>query len=250
MQLLAGRRAQRHAEPHVAAARDLAEAYHYLDSYGRVYDRPDFLGNDQTVSGSWRDDAFVTQLAHQVLDLDRDPTQLQSNSDYMRAGIAADDRPPEHDDLPSFSPVLHRLRGSWKLRSRGDAESRQGRRAQLPATAFLERRAVRSCVHMAYDELLALPAIAHRLADGTEYFGRLGQVAYDEAEDKVQCHLCGGWFRAFGGSHLRRTKRALSRWMRAWACGSSGLPAMADDRVWRDWGAFLSLIAGWRALVR
>jgi transposase-like protein len=47
-------------------------------------------------------------------------------------------------------------------------------------------------------------ASAYRLADGTEYFGQLGQVAHDEAEDKVQCHLCGGWFRAFGGSHLRR----------------------------------------------
>jgi hypothetical protein len=34
-------------------------------------------------------------------------------------------------------------------------------------------------------------AVAHRLADGTEYFGQLDQVAYDEAEDKVQCHLCG-----------------------------------------------------------
>jgi transposase-like protein len=47
-------------------------------------------------------------------------------------------------------------------------------------------------------------AIACRLGDGTKYFGQLGQIAYDEAEDKVQCHLCGGWFRGFGGSHLRR----------------------------------------------
>jgi hypothetical protein len=47
--------------------------------------------------------------------------------------------------------------------------------------------------------------VAHRLADGTEYFGRLGQLAYDESEDMVQCHLCGRRFRAFGGSHLRRT---------------------------------------------
>ena len=44
-----------------------------------------------------------------------------------------------------------------------------------------------------------------QLADGTDYFGQLGELAYDEAEDKVQCHLCGGWFRSFGGSHLRRT---------------------------------------------
>jgi hypothetical protein len=44
----------------------------------------------------------------------------------------------------------------------------------------------------------------NRLADGTEYFGQLGQIAYDEAADKVQCHLCGRWFRGYGGSHLRR----------------------------------------------
>jgi transposase-like protein len=76
------------------------------------------------------------------------------------------------------------------------------------------RSAARHCVsrepsgaarYMVYDELLAPAAIADRLADGTDYFGRLGQLAYDEAEDKVQCHLCGGWFRGFGGSHLRRT---------------------------------------------
>ena len=58
---------------------------------------------------------------------------------------------------------------------------------------------------MAPEKQLALPAIVSRLADGTAYFGRLGEIAYDEAEDKVQCHLCGGWFRGFGGSHLRRT---------------------------------------------
>jgi hypothetical protein len=47
--------------------------------------------------------------------------------------------------------------------------------------------------------------VAHWLADGTEYFGRPGQLAYDESEDTVQCHLCGRCFRPFGGSHLRRT---------------------------------------------
>src|SRR5450432_2861735 len=49
-----------------------------------------------------------------------------------------------------------------------------------------------------------LAASMNRLANGTEYVGRLGQIAYDEDADKVQCHLCGGWFRGFGGSHLRR----------------------------------------------
>ena len=85
--LLAGRREQRHAEPEIARARDLAEAYHYLDYYGHVYAEPDFLGNDQTVSGSWRADRFIAQLARQVLDLGGDPTLLELRSEYMRAGI-------------------------------------------------------------------------------------------------------------------------------------------------------------------
>jgi hypothetical protein len=43
-----------------------------------------------------------------------------------------------------------------------------------------------------------------RLADGTTYFGRLGEVACDGAEDRVQSHLCGGWYRWIGGTHLTR----------------------------------------------
>jgi hypothetical protein len=86
-QLLAGRRQQRHAEREIAAARDLAEAYHYLDYYGHVYAQPDFLGDDQTVRGGWRADAFIAQLARQVLDLGGEPALLEPRSDYMRAGI-------------------------------------------------------------------------------------------------------------------------------------------------------------------
>jgi predicted nucleic acid-binding Zn-ribbon protein len=44
-----------------------------------------------------------------------------------------------------------------------------------------------------------------RLADGTRYFGQLAELAYDPDEDRVQCHLCGDWFRLLGSSHLRRT---------------------------------------------
>jgi hypothetical protein len=58
-----------------------------LDYYGHVYAQPDFLGNDQTVSGSWRADRFIAQLARQVLALGGDPTLLDTHSDYMRAGI-------------------------------------------------------------------------------------------------------------------------------------------------------------------
>jgi hypothetical protein len=54
-----------------------------------VYAAPDFLGNDQTVSGSWRADRLITQLARQVLHLGGDPTLLNTHSDYMRAGISA-----------------------------------------------------------------------------------------------------------------------------------------------------------------
>jgi hypothetical protein len=43
------------------------------------------------------------------------------------------------------------------------------------------------------------------LEDGTPYFGELGELAYDPDEDRVQCHLCGGWYRFVGSSHLRRS---------------------------------------------
>ena len=43
------------------------------------------------------------------------------------------------------------------------------------------------------------------LEDGTPYFGELGELAYDPDEDRVQCHLCGRWYRFVGSSHLRRS---------------------------------------------
>jgi len=43
------------------------------------------------------------------------------------------------------------------------------------------------------------------LPDGTPYYGRLGEIAYDADEDRVQCHLCGQWFRWIGGTDLART---------------------------------------------
>jgi hypothetical protein len=39
-----------------------------------------------------------------------------------------------------------------------------------------------------------------RLADGTFYYGQIGEMAHDE--DRVQCHLCGKWFKWVGGAHL------------------------------------------------
>jgi rubrerythrin len=41
-----------------------------------------------------------------------------------------------------------------------------------------------------------------RLSDGTRYFAPLGEIPYDAEEDRVQCHLCGGWLRTIGGAHL------------------------------------------------
>lgn len=30
----------------------------------------------------------------------------------------------------------------------------------------------------------------------------MGEIPYDPDEDRVQCHLCGGWYRIIGGTHL------------------------------------------------
>jgi hypothetical protein len=35
-------------------------------------------------------------------------------------------------------------------------------------------------------------------------YAPLGVLPYDADEDRVQCHLCGGWFRALAPGHLRR----------------------------------------------
>jgi hypothetical protein len=35
------------------------------------------------------------------------------------------------------------------------------------------------------------------------YFAPLGEIAYDADEDRVQCHLCGQWYRVIAGSHLQ-----------------------------------------------
>jgi hypothetical protein len=41
------------------------------------------------------------------------------------------------------------------------------------------------------------------LPDGTPYFGKLGEMAYDPDTDLVQCHLCGQWQKWVGGMHRR-----------------------------------------------
>ena len=67
------------------------------------------------------------------------------------------------------------------------------------------------------------------MPDGAIYFGKLGELAYDAAEDKVQCHLCGGWYRAIGGSHLRRTHGwSLAEYRDAFRL-PMGLPTCSKD---------------------
>jgi len=66
-----------------------------------------------------------------------------------------------------------------------------------------------------------------RLGDGTPYFGRLGELAYDPDEDRVQCHLCGEWFRLLGSAHLRRTSERYRV-----GCEPGRVEA-ADFRRWR-----------------
>jgi hypothetical protein len=41
------------------------------------------------------------------------------------------------------------------------------------------------------------------LEDGTPYFAPFGELPYDRDEDRVQCHLCGEWFRTVGNADLR-----------------------------------------------
>jgi hypothetical protein len=79
--LLAARAEQREIEPEVARARDLAEAYHCLDYFGRVYDQ--FSHRED-----WSPLPLIRRLAEEARALGGDPAQLPLHTDYMREGIA------------------------------------------------------------------------------------------------------------------------------------------------------------------
>lgn len=81
--LLTGLDARRRAEPEIAAARDLAEAYRLLDYYGRVYGDHEHYDH-----AAWRPETLVERLARRVLTLGGDPRTVQSRTNYMREGIA------------------------------------------------------------------------------------------------------------------------------------------------------------------
>lgn len=70
------------------------------------------------------------------------------------------------------------------------------------------------------------------LADGTPYFGQLGEVAYDPVEDRVQCHLCGEWFKWVGGLHLKyRHGWKIADYRRAFGLSNSQSTMAAGSRA-------------------
>jgi len=81
--LLAGRAEQRQVEPEVARARDLAEAYHYLDYYGGVYEEPE-------ESDEWSPVPLIRRLAAEARELGGDPALLEPRSQYMRMALHPD----------------------------------------------------------------------------------------------------------------------------------------------------------------
>jgi hypothetical protein len=79
--VLAARTEQREVEPEVARARDLAQAYRYLDYYGRVYAEP-------TDGDEWSPVPLMLRLAAEARELGGDPTLLEPRSDYMREALS------------------------------------------------------------------------------------------------------------------------------------------------------------------
>jgi hypothetical protein len=80
-QLLRGLREQREVELGVARARDLAEAYHCLDYYGRVYPEP-------KEGEEWSPVPLIRRIAEEAIELGGEPTRLRPHTSYMRQGIA------------------------------------------------------------------------------------------------------------------------------------------------------------------
>jgi hypothetical protein len=83
--LLKGLQEQREVELGLARARDLAQAYHCLDYYGRVYgDGPPYSQGRK----DWSPVPLIRRLAAEAIDLGGDPTKLEPHTPYMRQGIA------------------------------------------------------------------------------------------------------------------------------------------------------------------
>lgn len=87
-QLLRGRQEQREVEFGLARARDLAQAYHYLDYYGRVYGEAEDRDGFDGIGEQWSPVPLIRSLAEEALDLGGDPARLPTHTSYMRGGIA------------------------------------------------------------------------------------------------------------------------------------------------------------------
>lgn len=114
--------------------------------------------------------------------------------------------------------VQCRLCGQWLT----EVGSRHVRRAHRMSLAEY---------HRAVDEKRAAEADG-ALPDGTPFFGRLGEIAYDADEDKVQCHLCGDWFKWVGGLHLnyRHPDWTIADYRRAFNLNQSQVTMCAGSR--------------------
>ena len=100
--VLAGRREQRDVEFAIARARDLAEAYHYLDYYGRVYGEPDDRDGFDGVGNQFSPVPLIRRLAEEAIELGGDPASLHTHTTYMRQGIeeAAEMKAPSGAAVP------------------------------------------------------------------------------------------------------------------------------------------------------
>jgi hypothetical protein len=46
--------------------------------------------------------------------------------------------------------------------------------------------------------------VLDRARDGTPLYAPRGELLVDVDEQRVQCHLCGGWYRVLGSAHVPR----------------------------------------------
>jgi hypothetical protein len=133
-QLLRGRREQREAEFEVARARDLAQAYHCLDYYGRVYGEPEERDGFDGIGEQFSPVPLIRRLAEEALKLGGDPTQLPAHTTYMRQGIeeaAASVPPAAFSAAPPREPA-----------PQGSHASRAGGAQRLPQLAGAPKQGV------------------------------------------------------------------------------------------------------------
>jgi hypothetical protein len=60
------------------------------------------------------------------------------------------------------------------------------------------------------DSTAALPVVDHA-ADGTQLYAPRGELLEEVDGSAIECHLCGGWLRKLGSSHLLPRRRDRTR---------------------------------------